>query len=79
MGHIAPRAAQELVTNGLVTGLLLVNSDEPLECEACIKAKLVHHEIVKEHEGEQATVFGQEIWSDLWGPPQVALLGGSLR
>jgi hypothetical protein len=23
-----------------------------------------------------ATVFGQEIWSDLWGPPKVSTLGG---
>jgi len=32
--------------------------------------------VVKEHEGEWATMFGQEIWSDVWGPPQVPSLGG---
>ncbi|KAF8222311.1 hypothetical protein L208DRAFT_1323365, partial [Tricholoma matsutake] len=64
---VKPQGVTELVTNGIVTGLLLVNSDEPLECKACIKAKLVHCEIVKEREGERATMFGQEVWSDLWG------------
>ncbi|KAF8229546.1 hypothetical protein L208DRAFT_1064058, partial [Tricholoma matsutake] len=76
MGHITPWATCELVAKGIVTGLLLVNSNEPLECEACVKAKLVHCEVVKECEGEQATTFSQEIWSDVWGPPKVALLGG---
>jgi hypothetical protein len=76
MGHIAPCAAQELVTKNIVVGLSLVGSDEPLECEACVKAKLVCHEVIKEQEGEQASVFGQEIWLDIWAPPKVPSLGG---
>jgi hypothetical protein len=76
MGHIAPRAARELVINGLVTGLTLKDSDEPTECEACVKAKLTRREVAKVREGERATVFGQEIWSDLWGTPKISTLGG---
>jgi GAG-pre-integrase domain len=76
MGHIAPRTAHELVTKGLVTGLKIIPSDEPEECEACIKAKLTRQEIPKVHQGERATRFGEEVWSDLWGPPKVAMLGG---
>jgi hypothetical protein len=73
---IYQRATCELITNNIVTGLALVNLDEPLECEACIKAKLVCQEIASEHEGERATTFGQEIWSDVWGPAKVPTLGG---
>jgi hypothetical protein len=61
---------------GLVTGLKIVTSDEPEECEACIKAKLTHQEIPKVCQGKHTTKFGQEIWSDLWGPPSVVTLGG---
>jgi hypothetical protein len=52
MGHIAPCAAHELVTKGIVTGLSLIDSNELLECEACVKAKLVRREVVKEREGD---------------------------
>jgi len=62
MGHIAPCAAQELVAKKIVTSLTLINSDEAEECEACVKAKLVQQGVVKEHEGEWATMFGQEIF-----------------
>ncbi|KAF8229726.1 hypothetical protein L208DRAFT_1154872, partial [Tricholoma matsutake] len=68
MGHITPHAARELVTKGLVTGLKIIPSKEPEECEACIKAKLTHQEIPKVHQGERATRFGEEVWSDMWGP-----------
>jgi hypothetical protein len=76
MGHIAPRAARELVTKGLVTGLKIIPSDKPEECEACIKAKLTRREIPKVRQGERATQFGEEVWLDLWGPPKVTMLGG---
>jgi hypothetical protein len=42
----------------------------------CIKAKLTCQEIPKVHQGEHATRFGQEIWSDLWGPLSAVTLGG---
>jgi GAG-pre-integrase domain len=76
MGHIAHHTTQELITKGLVTGLKIVTSDEPEECKACIKAKLTCWEIPKVCQGKGTTKFGQEIWSDLWGPPGVATLGG---
>ena len=74
MGHITPRATQEQVRENFVVGLTLIDSDELQECKACIKAKLICHEVVKEHEGEHATAFGQEIWLDL-GLPKVPTLG----
>jgi len=40
MGHIAPHATHELVTKGLVTGLKIIPSNKPEECEACVKARL---------------------------------------
>jgi hypothetical protein len=71
LGLIAPCATHKLVTNNIVTGLALVNLDEPLECKACIKAKLVCREIAREREGERTTIFGQTCGvqrkSLLWG------------
>jgi len=75
MGHIAPHAACELVTKGLVTGLKIISSDKPEECEACIKAKLTCKEIPKVCQAEWATQFGEQVWSDLWGPPKLTMLG----
>jgi hypothetical protein len=65
-----------LVTKGLVTSLKIIASDEPEECEACIKAKLTCQEIPKVCQGKHATKFSQEIWSDLWGPPSIVTIGG---
>ncbi|KAF8226899.1 hypothetical protein L208DRAFT_1299569, partial [Tricholoma matsutake] len=60
--HIAPCAAHDLVAKELVTGLKIVPSDEPKECEACVKVKLTHQEIPEVHQGERATRFGKEVW-----------------
>jgi hypothetical protein len=76
MGHIAPRAACELVMKGLVTGLKIIPSNKPEECETCIKAKLTCQEVPKVWQGERAPRFSEEVWSDVWGPPRVATLGG---
>jgi len=76
MGHIAPTAAKMLVVNGHVAGVTLIDSLEPLQCEACIKAKSARKAIPKVRQGEQATEFGQEIHSDIWGPTKHLTLGG---
>ena len=76
MGHIAPSAAKMLVVNGHVAGVTLIDLLEPLQCEPCIKAKSVRKAIPKVRQGEQATEFGQEIHSDIWGPTKHLTLGG---
>ena len=76
MGHIAPCAAQKLVTKGLVTGLKIVASNESEKCKACIKAKLTCQEIPKVCQGKCTTKFSQEIQLDLWRPLSIATLGG---
>lgn len=75
MGHIAPRAAKELVSKGLVQGVELIHTSESLECEACIKAKTTRKAVSKVREGPRATVFGGEVHSDLWGPARTVSLG----
>ncbi|KZT68540.1 hypothetical protein DAEQUDRAFT_671082, partial [Daedalea quercina L-15889] len=76
LGHIAPRAIRELVSNGRITGVTLVPSDEPEVCEVCIRAKSTRQPVPKEREGERAEEFGEEIHSDLWGAARIATLGG---
>jgi len=76
MGHIAPTATKMLVVNGHVAGVMLIGSLEPLQCESCIKAKSARKVIPKVRKGEQATEFGQEIHSDIWGPTKHLTLGG---
>jgi len=76
MGNIAPTADKMLVVNGHVADVTLIDSLEPLQCEACIKAKLARKAIPKVRQGEQATEFGQEIHLDIWGPTKHLMLGG---
>jgi len=76
MGHIAPSAAKNLIINGHVAGVTLIDSMESLQCEACIKAKSARKAIAKVRHGDQATEFGQEIHSDIWGPTKHITLGG---
>ena len=78
MGHISPENARKLISQGLVTGVLLDLTDpvKPLFCESCVYAKSGHRPILKVREGEHAMVFGGEIHSDLWGPAPVKSRGG---
>ena len=78
MGHILMGVAHRLVKNGFVTGvsLELTPSGNPFFCESCVYAKVTWKPIPKAHKGEQATKFGDEVHSDLWGPAPVKMKGG---
>src|SRR6266487_2928527 len=76
LGHLPLKAIRDLVSKGLVSGIKLIDKDEPEECEACIKARMTRKPIKTERQGERAKAFGEEIHSDIWGPARVESLGG---
>ena len=60
-----------------MTGLVLTDLDDGSKvfCEPCTIAKAKCHPVAKERLGEQATTYGGEIHSDLWGPAPLESLG----
>ena len=66
MGHISPAVAKKLTEKGMATGLRVdTSSGETVFCKSCIYAKATHKPIAKEHQGEWAKEFGDEIHTDL--------------
>jgi hypothetical protein len=77
MGHIAPEIARKLIEKGFVTSIQLDNSLAKLTfCEACVYAKATCKPVAKVRQGERATEFAGEVYSDLWGPAPVVTLQG---
>jgi len=72
MGHILAGIAQRLVENRFVTGIRL----EPFFCESCVYAKATQKPILKTHKSEHAMKFGDEVYSNLWGPASIKTKGG---
>jgi len=77
MGHILAGVTYCLVKNGLVTGVCL----EPTPsgdyfCESYVYVKAIRKPIPKAWEGEHVIKFGNEVYSDLWGPAPVETKGG---
>jgi hypothetical protein len=73
MGHISPESAHRLVSQGLVTGVLVdpTGPIRPFFCKLCTYAKSRCKPISKIRKGERATVFGGEVYYNLWGPAPV--------
>ena len=76
MGHIAPEAARDLVRKGLVLGVELEDEGPPIPCESCEYAKATRKPIRKVRMEPRANAFGDEVYSDLWGPSPVQSIGG---
>ncbi|THH18467.1 hypothetical protein EUX98_g8949, partial [Antrodiella citrinella] len=76
LGHISHESARSLVKKGLVTGVILDESEAVVECASCRFAKATRKAIQREREGEQAKAVGNEIHSDVWGPAPVQTIGG---
>ncbi|KAI3998406.1 hypothetical protein K525DRAFT_175880, partial [Schizophyllum commune Loenen D] len=68
MGHIAPKAAKNLVAKGFVNGVELDEGEGEVFCESCIFAKQTRRPVHKEREGERAAETGGKVFSDVWGP-----------
>ncbi|KJA26564.1 hypothetical protein HYPSUDRAFT_116472, partial [Hypholoma sublateritium FD-334 SS-4] len=71
LGHVGHEAARRLVEKGLVTGVELDESSKPTFCASCDWGKGHRKAIQRVREGERASVVGEEIHSDLWGPASV--------
>jgi transposase InsO family protein len=76
LGHIALNTIRTLVRNKAISGIHLIDDHPPFACDSCEYAKTTRKPIQKQHEGPQATAFGDEIHSDVWGASTPESLGG---
>jgi len=78
MGHASIQVIRDLIKSGMVTGIRLeyTPTSTPFFCKACIYGKATCKSVPKICEGERATVFDEEIHSDLWGKSSVESKGG---
>jgi hypothetical protein len=76
LGHVAADSIRALVRSQAIQGISLIDDGQPLYCESCEYAKTTRKAIKKEREAVQASTFGDEIHSDLWGPSPLQTLGG---
>ena len=76
LGHIALDSVRTLVRSRAIQGVSLIDDGQPLYCDSCEYAKTTMKPIKKEREAAQASAFGDEIHSDIWGPSPLQTLGG---
>jgi hypothetical protein len=76
LGHLPANAIRSLIRAGAITGLQLIDDFPPFTCDSCEYAKLTRKPIRKEREAPQATCFGDEVHTDVWGPSPTFSLGG---
>ena len=76
MGHIAVDSIRTLVHSNAIQGISLIDNSQPFYCESCEYAKTTRKAIKKVCKGAQASAFGEEIHSDLWGPSPLQTLSG---
>ncbi|TFK78098.1 hypothetical protein K466DRAFT_471493, partial [Polyporus arcularius HHB13444] len=76
LGHVSPRVAHTMVAKGMVEGVTVEPSGEPLHCESCEAGKMTRKPISKERVRPRATEIGGEVHSDVWGPAPTQSLGG---
>jgi hypothetical protein len=76
LGHVAVDTIRALVCTQAIQGVSLTDDGQPLYCESCEYAKATWKPIKKEHEAAQASAFGIEVHTDLWGPSPIQTLGG---
>ena len=67
LSHIALNTIHTLIHNKAVSGIHLIDGHSPLACDLCEYAKTTRKPIQKQCKGPQATVFGDEVYSDVWG------------
>jgi hypothetical protein len=68
MGHIAPASACRLIKDGLVTSLALDPDSKEEHCNVCIYMHATHQPVPKLRISEQASDFGDEVHTNVWGP-----------
>jgi hypothetical protein len=75
LGHISPNSIHSLIHSRAVTGVTLSDDSAPSICNSCKYVKNMCKVIVKEHSALQATSFGEEVHTDIWGPSPTQSLG----
>jgi hypothetical protein len=75
LGHVSQTAVLDAMRKGLIEGVKLDSTSQPVFCEVCIKAKAKHKPFPKESES-RAMQYGKRVHTDLWGPSQTESLGG---
>ena len=75
MGHAYPAALRKMVTEGIVTGVVLEGAEAEF-CDACVQAKHTREPFPKERLTPPTKIYGERIHSDVWGKSQVKTLGG---
>ena len=68
LGHLVLKSICTLMNAHLVTGHRLINNLSPFSCDSCDWAKMTCKHIRKHRITPQATHFGAEVHSDVWGP-----------
>ena len=76
LGHVSLDSIRRLVRTNAVAGLQIIDDHSPFFCDSCAHAKMTRKPIRKERTTPQATAFGEEVHTDLWGPAPVISLGG---
>ncbi|PFH45028.1 hypothetical protein AMATHDRAFT_120343, partial [Amanita thiersii Skay4041] len=76
MGHINHETLQQMVKDGVVTGMDLDLSSKPDFCPTCISAKAARLPFPKMSTSDCAKAYGDKIIADLWGPAQSASIKG---
>ena len=76
LSHIALDTICTLIHNKAVSGIHLIDNHPSFACDSCEYAKTTCKPIQKQRKGPQATAFGDEVHSDVWGPLTPESLGG---
>jgi hypothetical protein len=76
MGHIMPASARKLIEDGLVIGIALDPELHKEHCNACIYVHATRQPVPKVCVSEQASHFGDEIHTDVWGPAPISTCQG---
>jgi transposase InsO family protein len=74
LGHTSADSIRSLIRHHAVEGVELIEDSSPFYCESCEHAKTTRKPIKSERTGGQASAFGEEIHSDLWGPSRTTTL-----
>ncbi|KAF7372511.1 Retrovirus-related Pol polyprotein from transposon TNT 1-94 [Mycena venus] len=77
LGHISPATARDIVRLGMVEGIDLDMHSKAKFCEPCVQAKATRKPFPKKSL-MRATRYGEQVFSNVWGPAQVQTIGGRL-
>jgi hypothetical protein len=75
MGHAHAAELCHMVSNGMVTGVELTETEMPT-CETCIASKHTETSFPLERSSSPASQYGELVHCDVWGPASTKTFGG---